>query len=177
MQMIDIDRIKRAVMMDEKVYAEIASDKEALPQAVVVVVLAMIIGGLSGIILSGGLYLLLVPLLIVTWVIITGIMHIIAKVLGGKADFVSYLKAIGFGQAPGALEVIPYLGLLIGVVWSVAGCVVATKSVHQLSTGKAVVVVFVPVAILAIVLLVVAVLIGIGFGAFYAMEDPMIAGY
>ncbi len=122
MPLFDIERIKRAVSLDEKVYAEIAKDKEGLNQAVVVVLLAATISQILSIVLSGGFGILfLIPALVfilAVWVIGTGIMHILAKLLGGKAQFMDYLKATGFGYAPSALGIIPIIGLLIGGLWA-----------------------------------------------------------
>lgn len=172
MPLIDFDRIKRAVMLDEKVYAEIANDKEGLPPAVVVVVLATILGALWLIIGTMGLGLIIVLLTLIAWVIMAGVMHITAKVLGGKADFISYLKALGLGEAPAALGVIPFIGGLIGAVWSIVCYVVATKVVHQLSTGKSIIVAVLPILMAVLVVVVGIVLWQLGvFGAGLPIDE------
>lgn len=151
MTYLDFKRIECVVKLDNAVFKEIRDDKDALKQAIVVLYLSAIIASIWGIIASFGIFLVVILIVApIGWLIWTGILHIIAKILGGKASFKGYLKVTGYSEAPMALGIIPIIGQLIGCIWSLACMVVATREAHEISTGKAVVVVLLPLAILLI---------------------------
>lgn len=159
MSLLDIGRIKRVVTLDEKVYKEIRDDKEALKQAVVIVLLAAFIGSIWSIIFTLGLGLILVILTPVILAIWTVILHVIAKILGGKASFKGYMNTIFFGYTPVALGIIPFVGSFVGGIWVLACQVIATKSAHELSLVKAIIVVLIPIIIIGISILVIGVIL------------------
>jgi len=85
MPLLDTKRIGKVLKLDKTVFKEIRDDKEGFKQALVVVILAALIGNIWAITSSMGL--LLVAVLIgapIGWLIYGGILHIIAKLLGGK---------------------------------------------------------------------------------------------
>jgi len=138
--------------LDKTVFKEIRDDKEGFKQALVVVILAALIGNIWAITSSMGL--LLVAVLIgapIGWLIYGGILHIIAKLLGGKATYKGYLSVLGYAEAPTALGIIPIIGAPIGWIWGLVCAIYATRDVHELSTGKAAAVVLIPVAVITVI--------------------------
>ena len=167
MAYVDFERIKKVVKLEPSVYKEIAKDKNAMLQAVIVLYAASLISALWEIMRTRGDTLLWIVIFTpIGWVIGTGILHIIAKILGGKASFEEYLKVTGYSEAPSALGIVPVLGTFVGGIWSLACLYVATKEVHSLSSGKALIAILVPLVLL-LLFVIVAVIIGIGlFGAY-----------
>jgi hypothetical protein len=123
----------------------------------------------------------------VLWVAAAGLIHVIARTLGGHGDFFGYLKLAGFaalvglvslplsvldallkveGNARAELSIGQLLGLLgIAIfLWQNALLVFAARTHHGISTERAVVAVIGPigaVAILAIALVILAVILAI----------------
>ncbi len=83
---------------------------------------------------------------------------LVAKLLGGRGTLHGFFGATAFFAAPHVLTVfssVPALGSVLGVVawlWGLVIYVVATAASHQLSRGRAVLAVFLPVVTLLVVL-------------------------
>ncbi len=103
------------------------------------------------------------------WFIGTGILHLIAKALGGKSSFKGYMYALGYTTAPRVLAFIPFLGGIIGGLWSLVCVVVATRETQEFSTGKAILTLAIPVIACVILAIIVY---GVIFYAFHM--DPLI---
>jgi hypothetical protein len=112
----------------------------------------------------------------ILWVVITGILHVIAKILGGKGAFTEMLVLMGFAmlpnifQAPIGLIALFYGGLTgafiaIGLggilaIWVLILNVLAIREAHKFSTGRAIatlVLPFVVLMVLVFVLIIVAI--------------------
>ncbi|MCX6006579.1 MAG: Yip1 family protein, partial [Chloroflexi bacterium] len=65
------------------------------------------------------------------WFIGAGILHLIAKALGGKSSFKGYMYATAYTRVPAVLTFIPFIGGLIGGLWSLACLVVATRETQE----------------------------------------------
>ncbi len=98
------------------------------------------------------------------WVFIAGILHVVAKILGGKGAFTEMLVLMGFAmlpkvfQAPIGLAVI-HIGSLTGAfvsmglggiltIWILILDVLAIREAHKFSTGRAIATLVLPFAIL-----------------------------
>jgi len=112
---------------------------------------------------------LTVILLPIGWFIGAGILHLIAKALGGKSRFKGYMYATGYATAPRILAFIPFLGGIIAALWSLACLVVATRETQEFSTGKAILTILIPVIAASILALMVCLVV------FYVFHtDPLI---
>ena len=116
-----LDRMIRAAMLDPKLYEEVEADRGALGQAMGVVVLASIAGGVGSGRLGGftGIFFGVIVAL-VAWFIWAGLTYLIGtKILPEaqtRADIGELLRTIGFSSSPGLLRV---LGFIPGVTWIV----------------------------------------------------------
>jgi hypothetical protein len=142
-------RIIRAAKLESRLYKEVATDKDATKQALVIVLLSSLaasIGasthaGLGGLVM-GGLVALLVWYI---WVFIT-------YIIGAKFFLVSQTSAhhrelwrtLGFASAPGVLRVfgaIPGLtgiAFLVAAVWMlIAGTIAVRQALDYTSTVRA----------------------------------------
>ena len=96
-----------------------------------------------------------------------GIMHLLAKLFGGKAGFKEYYRTMGVGYVGMWISVIPILGPMItGLIglWYIVVNYSVLKAVHKLSTLKAVIVIGIPV----IIGLVAGVVLAATFAAMFA---------
>jgi len=149
------ERVVGAMKLDANTFEEIERDPSAIGQAVGVIVLAAVSGGIGNLYWGGfsgilrGVFALLVGYLVwalLVWLIGTKVMPDPQT----KADFPETFRVIAFAAAPGLLgflTIVPILGWLIMLVlwlWSILAMVIAVRAVLDYSTtGKAIVVVLI----------------------------------
>jgi hypothetical protein len=149
------ERVVGAMKLDPNTFEEIERDTTAMGQAVGVIALAAVSGGIGNVWYGGitgivtGVIIALIGYVVwalVVWLIGTKVMPDPTT----KADFPEAFRVIAFAAAPGVLgivTIIPLLGWLLMFLlwlWSIAAMVVAVKQVMDYSTiGKAVIVVLI----------------------------------
>lgn len=137
-----ISNVRRAVLLDASFYDDVACDAAMMGQAVFVVVLANVLGGVgsafatqSNVIAGAGAG---VATGIVGWFVWSGVAYLVGvRVLGGEADYPEILRVIGFAYAPLAIGVIPWLGF-VGAAWVLFAAVIAIRESMQFSTQRSV---------------------------------------
>jgi len=147
-----LDRVIRAARLDASLYEEVEADPSSMGQAMTVVVLASIAGGIgtAGIEGQPGLVLGLI-LNLVGWYIWAFLTYFIGTRLlpqpSTEADIGQLLRTLGFAAAPGLLRVVgfvPVIGpvvIIITAFWSLATMVVAVRQALDYdSTPRAVLV-------------------------------------
>lgn len=101
----------------------------------------------------------LLPLLALAGsVVYVGILHLVAKIFKGEGRFLDYYQTMGVGSLVSWGGIIPYLGFIFSI-WSVVVCVIVTSRVHNLSTGKAVAVVLLPIVLFIALVIALAIMI------------------
>ena len=103
-----IDRIIRAVKLDGSLYAEVAADRNALGQAIGIVVLSSLASGMG--VSKGGIEIVSVMMLVfVIWWVWSFIAYMIGTRLFGESqtsiDYLGLVRAVGFAHAPGILQI------------------------------------------------------------------------
>ena len=163
-------RVLGAALLNAGVYEEVEADGRATPQAVAVVLLAGAAGGigLQGVgavqSLVGG-----VAVALVGWVAWAALTYLIGTRLlpqpQTRADLGQLLRTLAFASAPGvlrALGVIPFLGFpiyAIAWVWMLVAMIVAVRqALDYTSTGRAVAVCVVGLALSLILAAIIGVL-------------------
>jgi len=133
-----VDRMLRAAKLDVHVYEEVEADKSAMSQAMGVVVLSSLAGGI-GLIQEAGLtgVLLGTVVSLIGWYIWAFLSYIIGTKLLPEpqthADHGELLRTIGFSSAPGmirVLAIIPGLDTLVYLlasVWMLVAMVIAVR--------------------------------------------------
>lgn len=104
---------------------------------------------------SIGTYLTAFPVFFATLFFSAGVYHLVAKLLGGTATYLTYAYAIALVAVPinavtAVAFVIPVLGVLVmlaGGLYALYLLVLATQSAHRVSAGKAVAIVLTPAAV------------------------------
>ena len=121
-----VDRMIRAAKLDPQLYEEVEADKGALGQAMTVVVLASVAGGVgSG--RLGGLSGILIGTVgaLIAWFIWAALTYFIGTKLlpepTTRADVGELLRTTGFSSAPGLIRVLGLIPGLTGIVFFVSG--------------------------------------------------------
>ncbi len=121
-----VDRMVRAAKLDAQLYEEVEADKGALGQAMAVVVLASVAGGVgSG--RLGGLSGILIGTLgtLIAWFIWAALTYFIGtKILPEpttRADVGELLRTTGFSSSPGLIRVLGLVPGIAGIVFFVSG--------------------------------------------------------
>ena len=145
-----INRMIRAAKLEPNLYEEVEADKNALRQAMAVVVLANVAAGVVLISKSGISGLIFGAVLgLVGWVIWAFLIFIIGTKLlpqaQTKSDIGELLRTIGFASSPGIIQVlsfIPLIGSIISIVaslWMLVAMVIAVRqALDYTSTWRAV---------------------------------------
>ncbi len=135
--------------LDTSTWESIESDRDALTQALTVVAIAAIAGGIGGIRDNGigGLIGGLVGA-IIGWVVFSFVAYVVGtRLIPGmdtEATPGELLRTMGFAQAPGVLSVFGLLGIfgtpivLIGAIWGIVTAIVGLKTALEMSTGRAI---------------------------------------
>ena len=143
-----VERMIGAAKLDAKVYEEVEADRGATPQAMAVVVLAAVAGGIG---VGAGLRGLVVGTLLglVGWAVWAWLIYFIGTRWlpepGTHADAGELLRTLGFATSPGIIRVaglVPVLGGLVTVVaavWTLVAMIVAVRqALDYQSTVRAV---------------------------------------
>ena len=163
-----VDRMIRAAKLDVNLYEEVEADKNAMSQALGVVALSSLAGGI-GFMQTAGLTGLVIGTVgsLIGWYIWAFLTYVIGTKLlpepQTQADYGELLRTIGFSSAPGMIRIfglIPGLGGLVNLLaglWMLAAMVIAVRqALDYHSTYRAIGVCligwFVQIVILAIIL-------------------------
>ena len=146
-----VDRMLRAARLDAKVYEEVEADRSAMGQAMTVVVLSSVAGGI-GTAESGAVGLIAGAVAsLIGWYIWAFLTYYIGTRWlpepTTEADTGQMLRTLGFASAPGLIRVagvIPAVGivpLVAAPIWMLCTMVVAVRqALDYASTGRAIVV-------------------------------------
>lgn len=140
-----VQRIIGVLKLDVATYEEIEHDQSATMQAAIVVAIVAIIGAIGSGILGSmgdtGFFSGFISTLISTflgWIVWSAITYFVGTSLfGGKADMGEMLRVIGFAYAPQVLGIIPCIGAIVGIIWTLVTGFVAVRQGLDLDNTKA----------------------------------------
>lgn len=143
-----VERMVGAAKLDVRVYEEVEADRSATPQALAVVVLSAVAGGIG---VGAGISGLVVGTIagLLGWAVWAGLTYFIGtrwlSEPDTKADIGELLRTLGFASSPGILRVagiVPILGsivIVVSAVWTFVAMVVAVRqALDYRSTGRAI---------------------------------------
>ncbi len=173
-----VDRVIRAAKLDVDLFEEVEADEGLTSQAMAVVVIAAIAGGIGGaigaIISGGGIGGFLTSLIVSPIISVVGYLiwaaltyFIGTSLFRGTADYGEMLRAIGYSYGPqvlGILSFIPCVGWipsLAGSIWSLVAGVIAVRQALDFDTGKAIITCIIG-WIVVMILIIILSAIGIG---------------
>ncbi len=152
--LIDACRIKRFMFFEKKVFKEIAEDPNAFLQGSTLFLGLLVWRSLSdyGPKVLGGIAHSDYWFTYVSWfferffwtgvgliiylIITVGIVHALARIMGGKASLTGYFSASSYSSLPQFLMIIPFIGNIFLPV-SLIYLVVTVKRVYEISVWKA----------------------------------------
>jgi hypothetical protein len=149
-----LNKMTRAALLDIDLYEEVEADVNATTEALLVVLIASIAGGIGASLAGFGERNLLYTLIImsifalISWMVWAGITYWVGTtLLKGPETSSSYgelLRTIGFSASPGVLRIfifIPILGQLIGIavyIWMLIAMIIAVRQALDFTTGRAI---------------------------------------
>ncbi len=144
-----VDRMIGVVKLDIPTYESIERDRDATTQALIVVAIVAIAGGI-GAIRDDGVSGLIGGLVgaIVGWIVFSFVAYFVGtRLIPGENTAATpgeLLRTIGFAQTPGVLSVFGLLGVLgapiviAGGIWGIVTAIVGLKTALEMSTGRAI---------------------------------------
>ena len=142
-----LPRIARALRLEAELFEEVEHDHHAGGQALIVVLLASACGGAGNAIAARLLgfgeagpasILVFAAALLASWLAWSFVTMTIGTTLfGGRADMGEMRRALGFAAAPGILMIVPGLGAIVGVPWSLVAMVIAVRQACDFTTRRA----------------------------------------
>jgi hypothetical protein len=143
-----LERMVGAAKLDTRVYEEVEGDRTATPQALAVVVLASVAGGIG---VGEGLRGLIFGTIagLIGWAIWAWLTYFIGTRWlpepDTRADTGELLRTIGFATSPGILRVlgvVPFLSAIVfsvTAIWTLVAVVIAVRqALDYRSTGRAI---------------------------------------
>jgi hypothetical protein len=146
------NRILRAIKLETQLYEEVEADKDALPQALGVVLMSSLAAGIASISKGADISILgSVFGFLFSWFLFSYLIFLIGtKWLSEpqtKSDYGELLRTIGFASAPGLITVagiIPFFyspAFLVAYIWILVATVIAVRQALDFkSIGRAIVV-------------------------------------
>jgi hypothetical protein len=147
----------RAARLDVNLYEEVEADKTALPQALLVVIIANAaigFGSALGILWDGGGLVFLWALLwgiigaVIGWLIWSLIVYLIGITLfkgpETQSNYGELLRTIGFSASPGVIGILSFIPILGGIialvvqVWMLVAMVIAVRQALDFTTWRAI---------------------------------------
>ena len=155
-------RVLRALRLEPDLFEEVEHDHAAGAQALLVVLAASVAGGIGNLVAAALLgagrpawssLMLLSAAFLVAWVAWSFVTMAVGTTLfGGVADMGEMQRALGFAAAPGLLMLLPGLGVIIGIPWSLVAMVIAVRQALDFTTVRALWTVAVGAVVMALVM-------------------------
>jgi hypothetical protein len=176
------DRMLRAARLDVALYNEVEADLNATSQALTVVVIAALAGGIGSALgaaiggrPTGAVGLLIGGILaeLLGWAVWSYVMYFVGtRFFGGVATYGELLRTLGFAYSPGVLLIlrfIPVLGGLISLVvfiWRIITGFIAVREALDIDSGKTVATIVLGfIGYIIVYLIFIAILSALGLGA------------
>ncbi len=165
-----MNRIIGVFKLDAATFEEIEADENATMQAALVVLVIALLGALgagvgASFVQAGFLNSFASSFVstIVTWLAWSAVTFFVGtSFFGGKSDLGQMMRVLGFAYAPQILGIIPCIGWLIGLIWSLIAAFVAVRQGLDLDNTKA----FLTIVVGFVVIILISALFGLLFGAF-----------
>ncbi|MEN3044167.1 MAG: YIP1 family protein [Candidatus Hydrothermales bacterium] len=144
-----IERALNIIQLKEEAIKEASEKRENFLWSILIVAIAGIAGAIGSLKIIPGIITLPILAVILSFIGI-GILWIIARILGGKGEYISYYIPIAMTYILQWVSVVPFIGAFLSTlagIWIIVVTVKITQIVHQLDLAKAIVVVLIPVVV------------------------------
>jgi hypothetical protein len=165
-----LERVIGVFRLDVATFEEIEHDRDATMQAAMVVLIISVITGLGtgiGAAIGDGSFFRAffgsVVGALVGWIVWSAITYFVGtSMFEGEATLEEMLRVIGFAYVPQILGIIPCIGWLIGIIWSLIAGFIAVRQGLDLDNTKAFLTIVIGVIGYLIVMAVIGIFTGIG---------------
>lgn len=100
--------------------------------------------------------------LLVTLFAVAAVIHLVVIMLvPDRKPFTATTRVLAFSYSPLLFTVVPFVGSIIGGVWSLVLAVVGLREVHQTTTGRAIAAILLPLALAAFIGMLMAFMAGL----------------
>ncbi|MEN3045710.1 MAG: YIP1 family protein [Candidatus Hydrothermales bacterium] len=144
-----IEKVLYIIQLKEEAIKEVSEKRENLPWAILVVVIAGIASAIGSLKIIPGIITLPILAVILSFIGV-GILWVVARILGGKGEYIPYYIPIAMTYILHWVSVIPIIGGFLSTlasIWMIIVAVKVTQTVHQLDLARAIIVVLIPIAI------------------------------
>lgn len=165
-----LDRVIGVFKLDSNTFEEIEADQNATGQAALVVLVVALVGaigsGIAAAITDTGFFSSFISSIVTAllgWLVWSAVTYFVGTSLfGGQADMGEMLRVIGFAYAPQILGIIPCIGWLIGVVWTLAAGFIAVRQGLDLDNTKAALTIGIGLIAYIIIFIIIGAIFGTG---------------
>lgn len=172
--------LKQAVMdawqivtFKEHAIKKIAHEKDVLTHGILITVIAGIAAAI-GTFSWFGIITFPIGYLIGSFIGL-GILHLLALLFGGKGTFKRFFAVGLHTSLLGWVMVIPVLGFFLGAVakiWGIVAMYFIIKNVHELSPGRSLAVLLIPIILALIVMAIIATILAVTFFSVFGGSYP-----
>jgi len=150
-----LDRMMRAARLDVNLYEEVEADLGATSQAATVVGIVALCGGIgsaTGLAMTGevglavGAFIGGIVFAFIGWIAWSYITYWVGtSMFKAQATPGELLRAVGFAQTPGVLNILSFIPILGGIIsfaaaiWALVAGVIALRQALDISTGQAII--------------------------------------
>lgn len=140
-----LDRMIGVLKLDVDTFEDIEQDQDATTQAAIVVIIVALLAGIGAGLARGitdssffGAFLSALIGVLSGWIIWSLATYFVGTSLfDGQADMGEMLRVIGFAYTPQLLGIIPCIGWIIGIIWTVIAGFIAVRQGLDLDNTKA----------------------------------------
>ncbi len=144
-----IEKALLILQLKEDTIKEVSKDSMYFGWGILIVAIAGLAGAIGRFKFFPGI--ITGPIISVIGIFIgVGILWIIAKIFGGKGEYMDYLRPLAMASILQWVSVIPLLGAFLGAlagIWQIVVAVKITEIVHELDLPRAIAVVLIPIVI------------------------------
>jgi hypothetical protein len=172
-----VQRMVRAARLDPSLYEEVEADQRATPQAMMVVIISSVAGGigagLSGALMGRSWFLVLLwgsVAALLGWYIWALLTYFIGttifKTPQTSATVGELLRTIGFASSPGIIRILAFLPgigplvVFVATIWMLVAMIIAVRQALDFSTARALGTCFVGWVVQVIFMVLVGALLG-----------------
>ncbi len=164
-----IDRLRGVFLLKPQTFEEIEHDQNATGQAALVVFIVALVTGVGTALFStftdsSALWGAVgaIAWALIGWLIWSAVSFFVGTALfQGQATFGEMLRVIGFAYAPQVLSIIPCIGGLIGIIWSLIAGFIAIRQGLDLDDLRAFLTVLVGLVVYGLGYLLINILLGL----------------
>ncbi|GEM_PF-1223914 len=156
----------RIISLDEDVISKVSDNPDSTNAALLIAAIGGVTGSIGAFNPVGIFFL---PIFAVAALAIgTGVLHIIARILGGKGEYSKLFRVLGHVSIIQWFNVIPVFGFLISMLlglWSIVVSIVVIRTIHNISSFRAVLVIIIPVFVVTCFVVVISLMLGMAIAS------------